>query len=86
MSLMLNKRSHPRSDPASHPTQPTARPFAPMSDLLDDLVKLARSAAQMKSKPAAPDRPSLKRMHQTSLTKDGHLSEMGTLAKVRRLD
>ncbi|KAG8680539.1 hypothetical protein FRC08_016221, partial [Ceratobasidium sp. 394] len=80
------------SDPASDPVQTPARSLAPMTDLFDNLTRLARTAAQMNNKPstAVSDRSSLKRMHQTTLTEGGHLSyitpEARTPAKVRRLE
>ncbi|KAG8744159.1 hypothetical protein FRC10_010728 [Ceratobasidium sp. 414] len=80
------------SDPASDPVQTPARSLVPMTDLLDNLTRLARSAAQMNNKPSAavPNRPSLKRTHQATLTKAGHISRMtletGTPPKARRLE
>ncbi|KAG9120909.1 hypothetical protein FRC07_003365, partial [Ceratobasidium sp. 392] len=79
-------------NPISEPIQTPNHSFAPMSDLLDNLTRLARSAVQMNSKPptAVPNRTSPKRTHQATLTKDGYLShlasEIGVPAKVRRLE
>ncbi|QRV74987.1 hypothetical protein RhiJN_03002 [Ceratobasidium sp. AG-Ba] len=78
--------------PVSEPGDPPVRLYAPMSNLLDDLTKLAKSAARMDAKSPAPrsDRSTQKRTYQAALTRDGYLShiapETGSPTKTRRLE
>ncbi|KAF8604562.1 hypothetical protein BDV93DRAFT_522270 [Ceratobasidium sp. AG-I] len=73
------------------PTPSTARTLAPMSDLLDSLVKLARSAAEM-GRPISPSptRASLKRARQTTLARETSSGQLvfGSIepSKVRKLE
>lgn len=72
-------------------TPPPSRALAPMSDLLDNLVKLAKSAVEM-GRPVSPSpmRPSLKRARQTTLTKNGSVAQLvfesAEPSKVRKLN